>query len=208
MVYDQSLKKTVLYGGYDDSNYVDNTWLWDGTQWSEQKKRAAPARGLTAMWFDPVLHKTVLFGGIGRPHPQDRLQRYVDMWSLDSNGWTEVKPSTLPTTRYGAQVAVDPRTGHAILFGGLRLDIDSKGLQKQVYANDMWEWDGSSWKQLTTNGSPTPRENASMAFDYGRNNFVLFGGWSGYYLSDLWLLDGDTWRVIPETLKRQRSVRH
>ncbi|HEV8658059.1 MAG TPA: kelch repeat-containing protein [Thermoanaerobaculia bacterium] len=208
MVYDQSLKKTVLYGGYDDSNYVDNTWLWDGTQWSEQKKKAAPARGLTAMWFDPVLHKTVLFGGIGRPHPQDRLQRYVDMWSLDSNGWTEVKPSTLPTTRYGAQVAVDPRTGHAILFGGLRLDIDSKGLQKQVYANDMWEWDGSSWKQLTTNGSPTPRENASMAFDYGRNNFVLFGGWSGYYLSDLWLLDGDTWRVIPETLKRQRSVRH
>ena len=74
------------------------------------------------MWFDPVLHKTVLFGGIGRPRPSDRLQRYNDMWSLDSTGWTQVKPTTLPNTRYGAQVAVDPRTGHAILFGGLRED--------------------------------------------------------------------------------------
>ncbi|HEY3057011.1 MAG TPA: hypothetical protein VGK31_13885, partial [Thermoanaerobaculia bacterium] len=87
-------------------------------------------------------------------------------------------------------------------------EVDSKGLQKQVYANDMWEWDGSNWKQLTTDGAPTPRENASMEFDYSRDNFVLFGGWAGYYLSDSWVLDGNTWRVVPETMKRQRSVRH
>ncbi len=206
MVYDPSLRKTVLYGGWDEANYVNTTWLWDGTSWTEQKNNRAPSRSLTAMWFDPILKKTVLYGGIGRPNPQDRLDRYNDMWSLGNNGWTEIKPSTLPTTRYGAQVAVDPRNGHALLFGGLRLDVDSKGLQKQVYANDLWEWDGSNWTQRTTGNTPPPRENGAMAFDYGRNDFVLFGGWAGYYLSDTWLLDGDTWTVIPERTGRQRSV--
>ena len=206
MVYDPSLKKTVLYGGWDESNYVNTTWLWDGTSWTEQKNNRAPSRSLTAMWFDPILKKTVLYGGIGRPAPQDRLERYNDMWSLGSNGWTEIKPAALPPTRYGAQVAVDPRNGHTLLFGGLRLDIDSKGLQKQVYANDLWDWDGATWKQLQTNNVPPPRENGSLEFDYGRNDFVLFGGWSGYYLSDTWILDGNTWTLIPEQIGRRRSA--
>ena len=38
------------------------------------------------MWFDPVLHKTVLFGGIGRPRPSDRLQRYNLYTSADIQG--------------------------------------------------------------------------------------------------------------------------
>lgn len=208
MTYDPTQKRSVLYGGHDDTNYVDTTWLWDGTQWTEQKKNRAPARGLTAMWYDASLKKVVIYGGIGRPNVQDRLQRYNDMWALDSNGWTELKPSTLPITRYGAQVALNPANGHAILFGGLRLDIDAKGIQKQVYANDMWEWDGTNWKQLTTNNAPPARENAAMDFDFSRNNFVLFGGWSGYYLSDTWVLDGNDWRPVPESFTRRRVVGH
>lgn len=211
MVYDPSQKKTVLYGGWDEVNYVNTTWLWDGTAWTELKNSRAPSRALTAMWFDPILKKTVLFGGLGRPNPQDALQRYDDMWSLDSNGWTEIKPAALPTTRYGAQVAVDPRTGHTLLFGGLRYETttDPKTrtvTQKQYYANDLWEWDGSNWTQIQTSNVPPPRENGAMQFDYGRNDFVLFGGWAGYYLSDTWLLDGGTWTVIPERTGRQRSV--
>jgi len=215
MVYDPSLKKTVLYGGWDETNYVNTTWLWDGTSWTEQKNNRAPARSLAAMWFDPILKKTVIYGGIGRPNPQDRLQRYNDMWSLGADGWTEIKPAALPPTRYGAQVAVDPRNGHALLFGGLRLEIDSKGLQKQVYANDTWDWDGANWKEIQTANAPTPRENGSLEFDYGRNEFVLFGGWAGYYLSDTWILPGGTvassdsnptWTLIPEQIGRRRSA--
>jgi hypothetical protein len=207
MVYDPSLKKTVLYGGYDTANYIDNTWLWDGTAWTEQKKKAASARALTSMWFDPILKKTVLYGGIGRPRPSDRLQRYNDMWSLDANGWTEIKPAKLPTTRYGAQVAVNPESGRTVLFGGLRLDTDDKGIQKQVYANDTWEWDGSTWTALATNNAPPPRENAAFVYDYSINRFVLYGGYAGYYLSDTWWLQGNTWQVVPEQTKKARAVR-
>lgn len=210
MVYDPTLKKTVLYGGWDEANYVNTTWLWDGTTWTEQKNDRAPARSLAAMWFDPIQKKTVLYGGLGRPTPSDQLQRYNDMWTLGSNGWTQIKPATLPPTRYGAQVAVDPRTGHALLFGGIIFESTDNGktvTQKQFYANDLWDWDGSNWKQIQTNNTPPPRENGAMEFDYGRNDFVLFGGWAGYYLSDTWLLDGDTWHVVPEQTGRRRSVR-
>jgi hypothetical protein len=206
MTYDATLKKTVVFGGWDEADYVNTTWLWDGTSWSEVKNNRAPARALTAMWYDPILKKTVIYGGLGRPSPSDRLQRYNDMWSLGSNGWTEIKPAALPQTRYGAQVAVDPRNGHALLFGGLRLDVDSKGIQRQVYANDLWDWDGTTWKQIQTNNVPPGRENGAMAFDYSRNAFVIFGGYAGYYLSDTWTLEGDTWRVIPEQTGRRRSV--
>ncbi|HSP34475.1 MAG TPA: kelch repeat-containing protein [Thermoanaerobaculia bacterium] len=212
MSYDPTLKRTILYGGWDDTNYLNSTWEWDGTSWTEMKKKAAPARSLTSMWYDPVLKKTVLFGGLGRPTSQDRIQRYQDMWSLDNtNGWTEVKPSVLPNTRYGAQIATDPNTGHTILFGGLRLDSEVKNgttLSHQVYANDMWEWDGSAWKQLSSTNTPSPRENGAFAWDYAKNNFVLFGGWAGYYLGDVWMLDPATWtwKVIPETTARGRIV--
>ena len=210
MFYDQSLKKTVLYGGWDGSNYLNTTWQWDGTSWTEQKNNRAPARTLQAMWFDPILKKTVIYGGLGRPTPSDRLERYNDMWSLGTNGWTEIKPAKVPPNpRFGAQIAVDPRTGHALLFGGLRLDSEVKDkttIFHQVYANDTWDWDGTNWTEIQTNNPPPGRENGALEFDYGRNDFVLFGGWAGFFLSDTWLLDNNTWTVIPESTGRRRSA--
>ena len=199
MVYDQQLKKTVLYGGYNVlGDYVNKTWTWNGSEWSEVKASKRPHyRALASMWYDPILRKTVLFGGIGRKDNEGRLERFNDMWSFDGSKWTEIKPATLPSTRYGAQVAVDPTTGRTILFGGLRLDREEE-LQKQVYANDTWEWNGSTWRQLDTEGAAFARENAGMAWDYERESFILFGGWSGYFLSDTWELRNNRWSVFAE----------
>lgn len=206
--YDQTLKRTVFFGGYDETNYRNDTWLWDGTAWTEQKNNRAPARSLTSMWFDPVLKKTVIYAGVGRRDPQAALERYNDMWSLGSNGWTEIKPSTLPGQRYGAQVAVDPRNNKTYLFGGLRLDVDAKGLQRQSYADDMWVWDGTNWSKLTVNGvTPAARENGAMTFDPSQDRILLFGGWGGYYLSDAWLFDSTTnsWTPQIEYTGRRRA---
>ena len=162
------------------------------------------------MWFDPIQKKTLIYGGLGRPTPSDRLERYNDMWSLGTNGWTQNTTAKVPTNpRYGAQIAVDPRTGHALLLGGLRLDSvlkDQTTIFSQVYANDTWDWDGTNWTEIQTNNVPPGRENGAMEFDYGRNDFVLFGGWTGYFLSDTWLLDGNTWTLIPESTGRRRSA--
>jgi hypothetical protein len=200
LAYDPSMRKTVLFGGFDEEGeYTGRTWLYDGTNWSELKKKKPHSRALASMWYDPTLRKTVLFGGVGRRDRDAKIERYTDMWTLDANGWSEIKPATLPTTRYGAQVAVDPRTGRAILFGGIRLDIETteeREIQRQVYADDTWEWDGTTWRQLAPSSNATPRENGALFYDPSTEKMTLFAGWAGYYHSDLWTFEENAWKPV------------
>jgi N-acetylneuraminic acid mutarotase len=202
MAYDASLKKTVLFGGLDSNNrYLDETWLWDGATWQRQTQNPATSRSSAAMWFDPSLKKTVIYGGIGRITSTDRVTRFSDMWTLSSNGWTVLKPASTPGARYGAQTSVDPRTNHVLLFGGLRLDTipsttpGQPDTQVQVYANDMWDWDGTAWSKIAPDQTPPARENGGLAFDPSRNEIVLFGGYAGFYFSDLWTYTPTTWKL-------------
>jgi hypothetical protein len=206
LAYDQSLKKTVLFGGYDGS-YLNQTWTFDGTTWVQVKKNPPPSRSHAAMWYDATLKKTVIYGGIGRVTSNDVVTRYSDMWSFDGTGWTEIKPELTPGMRYGAQVAVDPNTGDAFVFGGVRVDIDDKLNQTQVYANDMWEWNGTTWKKVTTAVAPPARENGGFALDPLRKELVMFGGYSGFYLSDTWSFGNGKWTQVLEVLNRRRASR-
>lgn len=216
MSYDQTIKKTVLFGGYDGTSYLDQTWTWDGTSWNRVKNNPATSRLLSAMWYDSTLKKTVIYGGLGRITSTDRLTRYSDMWTFDGNGWTQLTPSTpTPGMRYGAQIMVDPRNNHLLLFGGIRVDSvppvppATTPTEVQVYADDMWEWDGSAWTQLHPAAVPPARENGRMAWDPTRNEIVMFGGYAGHFLSDVWTYDGNTWtaRIFDPTGPRRRVAR-
>lgn len=210
LTYDARLKKTILFGGWDATNFRDDTWMWDGQDWTQVKKDPPPSRELASMWYDPILQKTVIFGGMGRLTSEDRLTRYNDMWQFDGAGWTEIKPTTLPGARYGSPVAVDPRNNHVFLFGGMRVtgdQTDPKATPVQSYVGDTWEWDGTNWKQVDANGAPPARENHGLAFDPNRNELVMFAGWAGYYLSDIWSLSGgNTWRPWTDTSLRRRAA--
>lgn len=202
MVYDPMQKKTVMFGGYDEVNYIDQTWVWDGTSWTRIKKNSAPARTNAVMWFDPTLKKIVVYGGLGRRSAEDRLERFSDMWSFDpASGWSEIKNVTTPGARYGAQAAIDPTNNHLVLFGGLRLEVNGVA-QTQVYANDMWEWDGAKWTEIKPSAVPPARENAALEFDPVSNRLVLFGGWNGHFMSDLWEYDraANRWNLRAEAI--------
>ena len=202
MTYDQNIHKTVLFGGYNDVNYVNETWTWDGTTWTQVKNNAAPARSHAAMWFDPNMHQTVIYGGIGQRTTNDRIERYQDMWSFDGNGWTEMKSVTnTPGQRYGAEVTVNPIDNKAYLFGGLKLIVDG-AKQSQEYENDLWVWDGKaqSWSQVNTPTTAGSRENGGLAYDPASNELVLAAGYAGYYRSDVWSLHNGDWALHVESL--------
>ena len=216
MAYDESLKKSVLFGGYT-TDYINQTWTWDGTSWTEVEHDRPPQRILPAMWYDPHLKKTVIFGGLGRADSNaTSLTRFSDMWSFDGTNWSEIKPAHVPPARYGAQVAVNPNTGNVLLFGGLRVDTvpstDSNGQpttkQVQVYADDFWQWDGTDWTQQTFARTPYARENGGLAWDPSTQQFVIFGGYAGQqYLSDLWTLTPDKgWQPQLTNVTRRRST--
>ena len=63
--------------------------------------------------------------------------------------------------------------GNVLIFGGTTVEFGF------AYLNDTWLWDGSKWRNLSSQSDPPPvRGYASMAFDEARNQVVLFGGQS------------------------------
>jgi N-acetylneuraminic acid mutarotase len=220
MVYDPKLKKTVLFGGYNTDNFRNDTWTWNGTEWTEVKtdsKSRPPNRSLMGIWYDPLQQKIILYGGIGRGSVDERVTRYSDMWSFSGTGWTKLTVTDTPGQRFGPQIEVNPVTGKALLFGGLRAepepgDPTGKAL-RQFYANDTWEWDGtaSRWTRIDSNPDtldPDVRENGSIAWDPVAQRLVLFGGYAnGFYRSDVWEWTGQDWVPRLEHAERRRATR-
>src|SRR5262249_12382183 len=63
--------------------------------------------------------------------------------------WMHAAPATTPPGRYDAGMAFDSARNRTVLFGGV--DVNFNGL------NDTWEWDGSTWTQLSPATSPPAR---------------------------------------------------
>lgn len=74
MAYDESRKRSVLFGGYNGSgNGMNDTWEWDGTNWTvgNTNSQLVPSpRYHHGLVYDNAQQRVVLFGGIsGSPLP-------------------------------------------------------------------------------------------------------------------------------------------
>ena len=211
VVYDPTLKKIILFGGFDGADFRDDTWTWDGSNWTEVKKDKPPNRSLHTMWYDPLQKKTILYGGIGREDIDHRVERYSDMWSFTGSGWTKLNVTATPGARLGPQYAVDPASGKLLLFGGLKSELtdpEKEASRVQYYDNETWQWDGgaNSWTRLAPATTPFARENGRMAFDPSTNRLMLFGGYAGHYYSDVWYWTGSNWEPLPESTGGRRRA--
>jgi hypothetical protein len=211
LAYDARLKKTVLFGGYNE-NYRNDTWTWNGSQWTEVEGEEPEHRGLMAMWYDPLRQRTILYGGLGRGSIFQKITRYDDMWEFDGQNWSKLNVSQTPGARFGPQIAIVPTTGKLLLMGGLRSEKIGENDDDliQYFDNDTWSWDGSAltWTRLEPARSPSIRENGMMTWDPAAGRIVLFGGYAeGFYRSDVWTWDGATWTPVQERAGKRRVAR-
>ena len=91
MAYDPVGQNIVMFGGFDGTSYLNDTWIFNGTDWVQlSPANAPPVRSATAISFDRVTNTMVLFGGF------NGTQYLGDTWLWDSavQNWTEAHPTT------------------------------------------------------------------------------------------------------------------
>jgi hypothetical protein len=64
MAYDSTHAEVVLFGGFSNADVLNDTWVWDGENWSQKSPQSSPpGRGFFAMTQD-ASGRVILFGGV------------------------------------------------------------------------------------------------------------------------------------------------
>ncbi|HEY6468931.1 MAG TPA: hypothetical protein VI434_04120 [Candidatus Dormibacteraeota bacterium] len=207
MAYDDATGQVVLFGGdtYNGKgNALADTWIWNGTLWSQRKvSPSPPGRIGAAMAYDPVTKQVVLFSGIGNDSKAED-----DTWVWNGASWRDARPATNPPPRNDAAIAFDPALGKIVMFGGW--DAASGGASMD---GDTWTWDGTNWTELHPSSNPAPRAGSVMAYDPVSHNLLIFGGDAGNTTSnETWLFNGHAWtrvrfaKGVPQPRGRDSTV--
>ena len=150
-------------------------------------------RGQHAACFDNERHLMLVFGGA--QHGRSAARQAVDnsLWGWNSNGW-KLLSRTGPSAREDAKMGFHDADRVAYMYGGRTYDSSGK---PQVM-DDLWSWDGKTWKLLVAHAQPGKRIHANMAYDKLRNTIVLFGGamFEGEFTNDLWEWHAGKWKKI------------
>jgi hypothetical protein len=117
--------QVVLFGGDDNSEVrntglLNDTWTWDGTDWTDRSQTNSPPPPGGDMAYDAADGQVVLFGS--------------GTWTWDGTEWARRHPRHSPSTRGGFGMA----DGVVVGFGG-------GSLGPPYYLGDTWTWDGVDW---------------------------------------------------------------
>lgn len=190
LCYDEARGKTILFGGgifpRISGPWATDTWQFDGVTW-KQIASSGPAGRVTTMVYDAARKQIVLFGGVGAPE-NGHQPKFSDTWTWDGAQCKKAAEGG-PPPRSRHTLAFDHRNRRVILYGG---ENDNGPLA------DMWEWNGSVWKEIKMHGaSPGDRYVHSMTYDENRGVIVLFGGMHNKQLmTDTWEWDGKEWKEM------------
>ena len=119
MVYDPVHQQTVLFGGCAQSQNGacvaaagQETWLWNGLNWSLGSTSGPSPRFLHSMAWDPIRQKIVLYGG------NDINARVfdTDTWLWDGTSWTELSASITATPGVPSYMAYDASMNRMVLL--------------------------------------------------------------------------------------------
>ncbi len=155
MAFDSARGRTVCFGGLaneqDTGSTFNDTWEWDGTDWTEMANTGPGGRSFHTMAYDSTRGRTVLFGG------QVPGAFLGDTWEWDGATWTQAA-GTGPSPRDACGSAYDTTRQRLVIYGGETLN----GTQI-VNVGETWELAVGSWTQMSMLG-PGPIVGPLMAY--------------------------------------------
>jgi hypothetical protein len=146
IAYDPRDDGLVLFGGgtYTGSGNLGDTWIWNGSTWTERSQPSGPqARYVASIGYDAATGEVLLYGG-AVCHSCAFLG---DTWSWDGEAWTRVATSVAPPPRWGATMAYDDASGEMVLFGGARSVVGNSDPQA-----DSWVFATPGYRTATESG--------------------------------------------------------
>lgn len=178
MAYDVANDLILLYGGWP-SEFSDQLWAWDGASWTQLDQGVVTPGGLqgSAMAYDPLRQRAVLFGGIGAQGHASTVAEW------DGREWVVLTPEGPEAVAFHA-MAFDPIGAGVLVHGGHRQNSSS--------TSESWLWNGSEWRRVAS-GDPGRKYRHAMAADTARNIIVLFGGAGDVGMSE-W--NGSEWTTV------------
>ncbi len=188
MAYDPVSARVVLFGGYDETVYLNETWTFDGTTWTQQTPAVSPPpRAAGSMAYDQVSGRLVLFGGFdGNGYLGDTW-----LWNGANGSWENVASVTSAPAVTAPRLFTDPPSGRVTMFGGF---------DGRFYQATTWQWTGTDWIDLAPANAPGGRSSASVAVDLHNQQVVLSGGLTAINPFGTFLWDGLDWsRALTDT---------
>ncbi|MCA8953491.1 MAG: hypothetical protein KDE27_28520 [Planctomycetes bacterium] len=172
-VYDDVRQRCLWFGGFAFfSNLLSE---WDGAGWQPVPTAHAPSpRADTAMAYDALRQRTVLFGGwTGSGYP-------ADTWEFDGIDWQQVFPTVSPPGTSQHRMTYDRARGEVVMY------------YNRFQQHGCWLYDGSTWRQ-TVPGPPALFVPA-LVYDEARAVTVLTSSSNSTAPQcDTWEWDGTSW---------------
>ncbi len=185
--YDPVEQVIVLFGGYNDTDFLTDTWEYDVTTNTWAPITTSPTPPMMATYtlvYDSSAARHIMVGS-------DFGQNVV-LWVYDAaaDTWLQRFPSGTPSPRSGFATAYHAGRSRTVLFGGSMFMT----LYGQTYE---YNYGGNSWS-LTSSGGPSARAALAMAYRPSDTSVILYGGLSGAgKMQDTWQYTaGAAWAAI------------
>ena len=189
MTYVPANNGLILFGGTTGgSNTFDDTWLWNGTTWTQlSPPNSPPASFSPSLVYDAASSTAVLFRFEG------------ETWTWDGQNWQQAAALS-PPSRFGSVYAYDAAVGKVLMYSGANC---------LPQFDDEYLWNGISWSQVDLGDRfPPQRTYSQMSFDAARDQAVLFSGVRDgcSFLRDTWTWNGASWTWLhPQTNPPSRA---
>lgn len=206
MAYQPTVAQTVLFGGINNYQMMNDTWVWT-TAWTQvtystpylSVNAPTPRYGHEMIGDGYSGGNVILFGGIGQSPmgtgKSDNFQFLQDTWVFSSsNVWTQTTSAITPPVR--AFHAMAYNTSNVIMWGGQNSD--------GAFLNDMWSYTDTTtqWAAVSQGSTiPSARMGHAMTYDGYNSRLFLFGGLTQSYgtlgLScQTWVFSGGAWTLL------------
>ena len=192
LAYDSARQVAVLFSGVQTLRSppplpLRDTWEWNGSTWTQSNPTNAPSARLhAAMAYDPVRRRVVLFGGLDA----NSGAWLADTWEYDGTNWRQITTAIAPTPRR-TTLTWDAGRQRVLLHGG------SQDLINGPFFADTWEFDGVTWRPVTSALQPPAGPPVALCHDAARGVIVALvqiAAWSP--TRETWELAAGQWRRV------------